>query len=296
MPANSSGALLPVIPTTDAAALLARYDLFFLDAFGVLVTSQGALPGAAEFLEELDRLGKQYLVLSNDASRSPATSLNHYRKLGLPLRPDRVLTSGCLLKEHFVQNGLGGKRCIVLGTPDSYDYVREAGGIVVDPDDDSAEVLVTADDDDYPFLPTINDAVTVVLRRLERRQPTWFVLPNPDLVFPRAGGAFGITAGAIAALIEAAARVRDPDGVVRFVPLGKPHPPMFRAAAGIFPAYRPERIIMLGDQLTTDILGAQRFGIDSALVETGVSRRSEVATSAARPNYFLPDLTLAKRL
>jgi HAD superfamily hydrolase (TIGR01450 family) len=285
--------LSPAIPTTSVAALLARYDLFFLDAFGVLVTSQGALPGAAEFLRELDRAGKDYLVLSNDASRSPASSLGHYRNFGLAVRPDRVLTSGCLLKDYFAGNGLAGKRCIVLGTRDSCDYVREAGGTVVRPDDDSAEVLVAADDDDYPFLSTINDAVTVVLRRLERRQRTWFVLPNPDLVFPRAGGAFGITAGAIAALIEAAAGVRDPDGEVRFVPLGKPHAPMFQAAARRFPACEPGRMVMLGDQLATDILGAQRFGIESVLVETGVSRRSDVPASGARPTYFLPGLTSA---
>src|SRR4051812_34175521 len=127
---------------TTVEQLLGRYDLFLLDAYGVLVTSSGALPGAVSFLERLKSAGKQYLLVSNDASRSPRTSLARYRGFGLPLDLDRILTSGMLLRDHFVAAGLAGKRCLVLGTEDSNAYVREAGGVVAPHDDDSAEVLV----------------------------------------------------------------------------------------------------------------------------------------------------------
>ncbi|HEY0715794.1 MAG TPA: hypothetical protein VGF45_24130, partial [Polyangia bacterium] len=57
------------VPTT-IAALLERYETFFLDAYGVLVRSSGALPGAAEFLARLRQAGRPHFILSNDASRS----------------------------------------------------------------------------------------------------------------------------------------------------------------------------------------------------------------------------------
>jgi HAD superfamily hydrolase (TIGR01450 family) len=276
------------VPAISVEELIIRYDVFLIDAYGVLVASGGPLPGAAGFLHRLAAANKESLIVSNDASRSPATSATRYRGFGLPVEADRILTSGLLLRDHFASAGLQGARCIVLGTDDSEAYVREAGGEVTRVDDDSAQVLVVADDDGYPFLETVNEVITVLLRRLARGERTSLILPNPDLVFPRGPDAFGITAGAIAATIEAVLRVRDPGGHHQFVPLGKPHRPMFEAAAGRFPGVDRRRMVMLGDQLGTDILGAHRFGLDSVLVETGVTRFSQLATAPVRPTFTLP--------
>ena len=40
---------------TSVDELVARYDVFLLDAYGVLVTTRGALDGAAAFLDRLTR-------------------------------------------------------------------------------------------------------------------------------------------------------------------------------------------------------------------------------------------------
>ena len=53
--------------------LLSRYDGVLLDVYGVLLDAQGPLPGAAELLGELQRTGRQYAIVTNDASRSPET-------------------------------------------------------------------------------------------------------------------------------------------------------------------------------------------------------------------------------
>jgi len=47
---------------------------------------------------------------------------------------------------------------------------------------------------------------------------------------------------------------------------------------------------MVGDQLGTDILGANRFGIDSVLVESGVDRWLEPGDETPRPTYLLAGL------
>jgi len=253
----------------------------------VLVSSAGALPGATAFLERLKRADKPFLIVSNDASRLPSTTAARYQRFGLPVPVDRVLTSGMLLADHFLAHGLAGAPTIVLGSRDSETYVRDAGGVVVPHGDDRATVVVAADDDGYPFLESINEVVTVLLRRLGRGQRTHLVLPNPDLVFPSAADAFGITAGAIAVTLEAVMRLRDPGGSHRFVPLGKPHPPMFEAALRRFPGIDRRRLVMIGDQLGTDILGAQRAGIDTVLAESGVARLSDLAGSEVLPTYTL---------
>lgn len=279
--------MIPASPIS-IERLLDAYDVFLLDAYGVLVNSNGALPGAAAFLHELDRRNKVYWLLSNDASRSVETSWRRYTGFGLPLARERILTSGMLLADHFRQHDLVGQRCLVLGTEDSRAYVEAAGGVLAPYDDETASVLVLADDLGFPFFETINDVVSVMLARLERGQQTHLVLPNPDLVYPRTGG-FGITAGAIAAALEAVFTLRAPAGTQRFIPLGKPHAPLFEAAMQrLDPHVDRRRIVMLGDQLGTDILGAASFGLDSVLLLTGVSRLREVATAPRPPTHVLP--------
>jgi HAD superfamily hydrolase (TIGR01459 family) len=273
-----------------AAALIDRYDVFFLDVYGVLVRTSGALPGAAEFLRRIKDAGKHCLLLSNDASRSPETSLARYGGFGLPLSLDLIVTSGLLLTDHYARAGLRGARTIVLGTEDSARYVTDAGGVVVAADDESAEVIVAADDDGYDFLTTMNDVITVLFRRLDAGRETHLVLPNPDLLFPRADRAYGFTSGAIAAMLEAILKLRDPSGQRRFVPLGKPYAPIFEAAMRRSPTQDRRRIVMLGDQIVTDIRGARDFGLDSAFVTTGIGRVEDAELYGVQPTWLLDGL------
>ena len=51
-----------------------------------------------------------------------------------------------------------------------------------------------------------------------------------------------------------------------------------------------ERILVLGDRLTTDILGAHRAGMASALLLTGVTSKDEAETSSVKPDWIFEDL------
>jgi ribonucleotide monophosphatase NagD (HAD superfamily) len=70
---------------------------------------------------------------------------------------------------------------------------------------------------------------------------------------------------------------------------GKPETPIFEEAIARFAAQHP---LFLGDRLDTDIMGAVRAGIDSALVLTGIDRPKHVlaAPQGSRPDYILADL------
>ena len=95
------------------------------------------------------------------------------------------------------------------------------------------------------------------------------ILPNPDLIYPAGAGAYGFTSGAVALLLEAALARRYPERAPRFTRLGKPHAPLFDEARRRLGG---DRLLMIGDQLETDIAGALAAGIDAALVVTGVTR------------------------
>ncbi len=258
-----------------------------LDAFGVLIDATGALPGAAALLAELDRRTTPYAIVSNDASRSTATFAARFAQLGLRVPEDRFVSSGSLLPAYFRERGLAGARTCVLGTEDSCAFVRAGGGDIV-PLAPGMEVDVVAvcDDEGTPFLEGMELALSAIARGVRAGRPPVLVAPNPDLVYPKGTGEVGLTSGAMATLIEIALARVVPEARLVFDRLGKPEPHLMLAAAGKL-GIDPERLVMIGDQLETDIAGARAAGMASALV-SGISRWD--ATSAATtiaPTYLL---------
>lgn len=285
-PGQAGGPPTAVNPAVeiDIDQLLDRYELLLLDAYGVLLDQQGALPGATELIARLNREQRPYFILTNSASRLPETFAQELSRLGLAIPASRIITSGLLLARHFATQRLAGSHCVVLGPENAAEYVRRAGGVVV-PWSSEAEVVVIADQAGFPLLEGVNGVVSLILRRLDRGERVELLLCNPDLIYPVASQQYGITAGSLALMIEGILQERYPETRHGFVRLGKPHRPIFDAALGSYPR---AQAIMIGDQLATDILGAQRCGIDSALVMSGLARAEKIA--AVSPTFTLPNL------
>jgi HAD superfamily hydrolase (TIGR01450 family) len=277
-----------VDPTsTTIGALLDRYDGLLIDAYGVLVDARGLLPGAAALLAELTRRKKPFAIVTNDASRSPATYVARFAGFGVALGPEHIVTSGSLLPGYFRDRGLGGARTCVLGTADSVAYVREGGGVPIAlAPGMELDAVAVCDDSGTPFVDGIELAFSAVVRAVHAGRIPALVLPNPDLIYPKGDGEYGYTAGAMALLIEAALSRRFPAQNLRFDHLGKPAPHLFGEAQRRLGS---TRVVMIGDQLETDIAGARAAGIDAALL-AGVSRwgsSSGAPTSGIAPTYLL---------
>lgn len=271
--------------------LVERYDGLIFDAFGVLINSSGALPGAGALIDRLNDMGKPYVIVTNDSSRLPATTAVWYHQNGLNIDVSRILTSGRLLTPYFEKQGLRGARCIVLGTPDSAAYVELAGGEVINiAPDAELDVLVIGDDEGYPFLPSIEAVLSAIIARLDCGHHVELIAPNPDLFYPKAQGRYAVASGGIALLIQAVLRERYPVGThIQFVHLGKPHPGVFEEAAQLL---QTDNIAMVGDQLRTDIRGANDYGIDSVLIGTGLTQISDARDfDHIRPTHLLRDLS-----
>ncbi|HEX9986338.1 MAG TPA: HAD-IIA family hydrolase [Thermoanaerobaculia bacterium] len=258
-----------------------------LDIFGVLIDARGTLPGAVELLAEIKRRGTPYALVTNDASRTVTTYARHLSALGLFVDPAHLVTSGSLIPNYFASRALQGSRVVVLGTPDSAEYVRAGGGHVVPLTPGVAlDVLAVCDDAGAEFLAPVEWALSAVVRALEANRRPVLLLPNPDLVYPKGAGELGLTAGAIALMIEGALAQRFPREQLVFDRLGKPETHLFDEAARRL-GLRPERLVMIGDQLSTDIVGAIAAGCDAALLLGGSAWD---ATSDVTPTWLLQTL------
>jgi HAD superfamily hydrolase (TIGR01450 family) len=279
------------IPEVPIDRLIERYDALLFDAYGVLVSVAGAMPGAPELIEMLNGIAKPYCVVTNDASKLPESAAARYSRFGIAVQPARIVTSGGLIEEYFREHDLSGARCAVLGTVDSVRYVEQAGGEMVAPDVDF-DVLVVGDETGYPFLEHVDNALTTLFRRIDAGTRVHLVLPNPDLIYPRDETSFGIAAGSIALMFEAALQRRYPDRApLAFARLGKPAPYLYEEALR---RCGTRNAVMIGDQLETDIRGANACGIDSALVTTGVSAGDLAnVSSALRPTWRMQTIAPA---
>ena len=275
------------IKDTTMQELIARYPVILFDSFGVLASSNAVLPGAVELIANLNAIAKTYFVLTNDASALPESRSENYAKLALNIKPEQIITSGGLLSRYFADEHLQGLRCVILGPEDSVRYVQIAGGEVV-PIGADFDAVVIGDQSGFPFLETMDQVMTDLFRKTDKGENVRLILPNPDLIYPDGDG-FGFASASIAMRLESALKLRYPErDDLHFIRLGKPHEAIFAEALR---RSGTRDMVMIGDQLETDIKGANDFGLDSVLVGTGISALDlSWAPESMRPTYTLRSL------
>lgn len=281
-----------MIIDTNFDDLRHRHRALLFDAYGVLVDAHGAIRGASEAIDTLSREGAPWLVVTNDASRSAQSAATRFTKLGIPVAPERVLSSGMLIAPRLRALGLDRARCVVLGTGDSSQYVRESGAEVLPNDpaviaEAAVDAVVLCDERGFDVLPTMDAVLSTLLSAFERGRAVALLAANPDLIYPSRPGRFAFTAGTLARMLEEALALRLGPEAPRFDPLGKPSRAIFDEACA---RVETRDCVMLGDQLQTDVLGAHQAGLASALVLTGVTTRERIARSNVRPTYVLEGL------
>lgn len=269
--------------------LMDRYKTLFLDAYGVLVSGTAALPDAKELLAALKQRQHDYFIVTNGSARSLAGTAQHYQSLGLDIPVERVVNSGMLLNDYFAEYKLAGARVAVLGTPDSEQYVRDAGGevrpIAVG---EKFDVLVVANQTDYPFLSTMDTVLTQLFHQVDEGNVPHLVLPNPDLIYPRGLKEFGFTSGTVALMFEQALIARyGSHAELTFTRLGKPYPAIFQKALALAGTHE---VVMIGDQLETDIAGAKNAGIAAALYTGGMVHPKQLGHAIIQPDFLLESL------
>lgn len=272
------------IPTIDPDELFELYDGLLIDAYGVLVHSQGAVPGAAAFLKELERRSMAYRIITNDASRLETTTSATYAARGIEIPAEKIITAGSLVDDYIGDHGLEGARLIVLGPADSHEYVRRAGASPVEPDGtNEIDGIVVADEAFEPFLQGLDLALSQVMKSLDAGRDLHLICPNPDALYPASAELFGFAAGSFAAMFEHAIEARLGEKL-RFARLGKPYSPIYEKGMAGLP---DGRHAVLGDQLATDIRGAVNFGLDAYLSLHGVATREHAEASSVKPTAFL---------
>lgn len=253
-------------------------DLLLADLDGVVYRGPGAIPHAVESLNRVQasiRVG----YLTNNASRTDASVAEHLTELGLTVAPEDVVTSPQAAVVLLAGLVPAGSRILVVGGDGLVSEVEKAGFTVVrSADDDPAAVI-------QGFAPHVGwsdlaEAAYALKKRGDDEGIPW-VATNTDWTIPQARGTAPGNGTLVSAVHTAVGRLP--------VVAGKPEKAIFDAARERFGAASP---LVVGDRLDTDILGANRAGMASALVLTGIDGPKQVlaAEPTMRPTFLLEDL------
>jgi len=252
---------------TDFKSLLENYKIIFFDAYGVIKNYKGPIPGIEKTFNWLNEQQKSYYIITNDASRSPELLAESYIKNGLShITADKIISSGMLAKEFLdlkVKQGL----VAYLGTEDSAHYIEHPGLKTLplqemnESNINDITALVLLDDEGFDWMDGLNKAVNLL-----RRRTIPAIVANPDGAYPMSKREVGIAIGGLSYMIEKITGRK-------FIRFGKPDSQIFMFALEnilpIHPHITKKDILMVGDTLHTDILGGNKFGLDTALVLTG---------------------------
>lgn len=260
------------------AAPLDGVDVVLADLDGVVYAGAGALPHAVESLNRA-REGRAIGYITNNASRTDASVAAHLSELGLSTRPADVVTSPQAAMRLLSRRVAPGSKILVVGGEGLVDEVTKAGFIVTRSAEDAPAAVVQGFAPEVGWTQLAEAAFALKVPEEDGGIP--WIATNTDWTIPQARGVAPGNGTLVSAVHTAVGRLA--------TVAGKPEVPIFEEAVARFGAQHP---IFLGDRLDTDILGANRAGIPSALVLTGIDRPKHVlaAPQGSQPTFILGDL------
>lgn len=253
-------------------------DVLLADLDGVVYRGDDAIPHAVESLNRAQaslRVG----YLTNNASRTDATVASHLTALGLTVAPSDVVTSPQAAVKLLAELVEPGSRILVVGGDGLVTEVERAGFVVVRSADDAPAAVIQG------FAPHVAwtdlAEAAYALRAPDGADGIPWVATNTDWTIPQARGTAPGNGTLVSAVHTAVGRLP--------VVAGKPERAIFDAAATRFAA---SAALVIGDRLDTDIVGANRAGMASALVLTGIDGPKQVlaADPDSRPTFVFGDL------
>ncbi len=241
-----------------------KFQGVLFDIDGVLEFQGKVYPGAVELLGVLRKKGINIRILTNSTLKSRkicAAKLNH---LGFQVLEEEVITASWATARYLEE--LKPKSCWVLLKGKGLEEFRN-----VNLDKENPETIVLGDYREGFNFENINRVLKFLL------EGTRFIVMIPEKVDHSLGGV-ELTVGAYGQMLEDAAGIKA-------TYIGKPGTYMFDVALEGMNVDRA-KVLMIGDRVGTDILGASRAGIKSVLVKTGEFKESDL-TGAVQPDYIV---------
>ena len=241
---------------------LHHYDTYLFDLDGTIYLGDEVLPGAPETIKALRASGKVVRFLSNNPTKTPEQYAEKLATMGVPSAPTDVI---CTLTTTVWWLRTYHPDAVVypIAAEPLCQALRE-GGFQISEDPSRIDVVISSYDRGLTHA-----KLQIAFEALWYHKRAILIETNPDPYCPFPGGRGEVDTAAVTAALQASAQV---DCVAS---MGKPSPWMFQAALADS-RVPPQRVLMVGDRLATDVQMAFNCGIDAVVVLTGQTRREDL--------------------
>lgn len=269
-------------------ASLQEKDLFIFDMDGVLYRVNDPIDSGIRAVKELRKRGKKVAFLTNNSTKTKIKFLNKLETMGLKAQESEIFTAAYLSAEKLAELYPGGK-VFYIGEDGLRTALESKGFKILNllypelnnipqiPEDISADFVIVGMDTGLTYN-KFRTAMMLILKGAD------FYGTNADTSFP-APGTLWPGSGAGIAFISAAVD-RKPKKI-----FGKPEP---EGVFSVLDAYgiSPDKSVVVGDRLNTDIWGGNNAGVATVLVETGINSRSDAMAcpEGQRPTFIFKSL------
>lgn len=273
--------------------LLDRYDAFCFDGYGTLYNRGSFVyDGALDWYTMLRAAGKEMRLITNAASDVDSVLAADAAKRGFAFSEAETISSGSLLKDlcdELRGRGKMVREVYYIGRETGKHVLENCGIKAVAPAAEPVEPIVAISSaKDTPE--TYAQAVKIL-----RRPGSKLLVLNSDAWAPKIPDENGVTvrepvSGALSERLrrDSMCETNGGDGCETFY-LGKPFPAIWEKVKRSLP--EGSRVLMVGDTLGTDVLGARIAGFDSALVVGRNVPAEELGTDekalGIRPDWYL---------
>ncbi|MFI9245070.1 HAD-IIA family hydrolase [Streptomyces sp. NPDC053086] len=245
---------------------MASVRAVLIDIDGVLTVPWKPLPGAVAALRALRAAGLGVALVTNTTSRTRASIAETLSGAGFEVGPQDVLTAPVVTAAHLAER-FPGARCALLN---SGDVAADLGDLTLV--EEGADVVVVGGagpEFDYA-------ALNRVFGELQRGARLVAMHRN---LYWRTGEGLQLDSGAFLVGLERAARV---EAEVT----GKPSRAFFEAALARL-GVGAEHALMVGDDIESDVLAAQRAGVTGVLVKTGKYQPQTHEDASGTPDHVV---------
>jgi len=255
---------------------VSKYRLLLVDMDGVLWRQYYVI---RENIEALKELSSRYTIvyMSNNSSRSRREYLEKIKSIGLDAGIENIYNSGYFAARYILDRGVS--ETFVIGEHGLVEELVKQGIPVTSHSDNVGYVVVGLDR--YLTYSKLCRAYQYIA------SGALFIATNTDHVYP-VGDHYEPGAGAIVAALAVSLK-KQPDFIA-----GKPNPWVIDIVCSEHSVSRDE-ILVIGDNIETDILLGYEAGVDTMLVLTGISRREDLEKTRYRPAYVCSNLLEAVR-
>ncbi len=233
-------------------SIVENYDLFFIDIWGVVHNGISLYNKAINTLIEIEKSKKKYVLLTN-APRPSSSVKTFLKKLGMDSKiVENVYTSGEAALSYLKKNYLG-ELFYHIGPPRDFDLFNDFKKQKTKDIKLGSYILCTGLFDDY------DQDLNYYKNLLNRHTQKKMICTNPDLIVDR-GNKREFCAGSVAMIFEKLG-----GEVIYF---GKPYPQVYNQSID----NKNKRILAIGDNLNTDIKGANLLNYDSMIITNGIHK------------------------